>query len=151
MQPGNMDNMQPGRMGDIQTGDAEGRSFPGQEGASDAGGPPPPDGKMENPPQRNENRSFARPGHSGSESGSTDGTTESNSEETYFDRTDRPGGPGEQMNDYSPDAEPASSTVQAVSNGTALNGLSSTVWLLLGASVFVLATAIVFAIHYRKY
>jgi hypothetical protein len=55
------------------------------------------------------------------------------------------------MNDFPPDEEPVSSTAKAVSSGTAINELSSTIWLLLGASVFVLAAAIVFAIHYRKH
>lgn len=154
MQPGNMGNMQPGGMGDIQPGDAEntGRGlFSGQGGTSDSEQPTPPDGEMENPPQRNDNRGLARPGHSGSKSGFTDGSTESNSEETYYERADRPGGHGEQMNDFSPDVEPVSSTAQAVSNGIALNKLTSTVWLLLGTSVFVLAAAIVFAIHYHKH
>ena len=106
-------------------------------------------GDMENPPQQNENRSFARPEQTGSETDTTDGSAESNSEETYYERIDRPDGHEEQMKDFSPDVEPVSSTPQA--NGTALNELSSTVWLLSGISVLVLAAAIVFAIHYRRY
>ncbi len=66
--------------------------------------------------------------------------------------------PGEMSNMQPGDAEntvsgskPVSTTAQAISNGTALNELSSTVWLLLGISVFVLAAAVVFAKHYRKH
>ena len=154
MQPGNMGSMQPGGMGDIQPGDTESTdsgSFSDQEAESDSERPTPPDGEMAIPPQQNDNSNFARPGHSGSESGSISGSTESNSEGTYHERADRPSGNGEQMTAFSPDAEPVSSTKQAVSSGTALNEISSTVWLLLGASVFVLTAAIVFAIHYRRH
>ena len=154
MQPDGMNNMQPGGMGSMRPGDAESTdsgSFSAQEGESDSERPTPPDGEMDNPLQQNDNSNFARPGHSGSESGSISGSTESNSEGTYHERTDRPGGNREQMNAFSHDMEPVSSTTQAVSSGTALNEISSTVWLLLGASVFILTAAIVFAIHYRKH
>ena len=77
---------------------------------------------------------------------------ESNGEETPFERTDRPsGGPKGQWNDVSPDMEPVSSAAQTVSNGTALNELSNTVWLLLGASFLVLAAGIIIAKCYRKH
>ena len=151
MQSGGMNRIQPGGMGNMRLGDTDSTDSElssDQKGESDSERPTLPDGEMGNPPQQNDNSNYAHPGHSDSESGSTDGTTESSREETYFDRTDRPDGHGEQMNDFSPDEEPVSSTAKAVSTGTAINELSSTIWLLLGASVFVLAVAIVFAIHY---
>ena len=151
MQSGGMNRIQPGGMGNMRMGDTDSTDSElssDQKGESDSERPTLPDGEMGNPPQQNDNSNYAHPGHSDSESGSTDGTTESSREETYFDRTDRPDGHGEQMNDFSPDEEPVSSTAKAVSTGTAINELSSTIWLLLGASVFVLAAAIVFAIHY---
>ena len=151
---GGTSGMQPGGMGNMRPRDAESTdsgSFSDRERESDSERPTLPDGEMDNPQQQNDNSNFARPGHSCSESGSISGSTESNSEGTYHERTDRPSGNGEQMTAFSPDAEPVSSTTQAVSSGTALNEISSTVWLLLGASVFVLTAAIVFAIHYRKH